>query len=55
MSDNQKSFLLLHFDINKTVLMADDSANRNMAETINSILSETILGYLPYDIRDQKV
>jgi hypothetical protein len=39
-----KSHLILHFDINKTLIMSDPVANISIDKMLNSLLSECIYG-----------
>jgi hypothetical protein len=44
MKINTKSHLILHFDINKTIIMSDPVANISIDKMLNSLLSECIYG-----------
>jgi len=43
-SSNSKPRLLLHFDINKTILIADPASGITMPQMLNSLLSECVWG-----------
>ena len=55
---NQKT-LILHFDINKTIIVSDPVANRDVENILNSIISDKVWGkveekdgdkiFVPYD------
>lgn len=38
--------VVLHFDLNRTVLMSDAAGGRTMENTVNYLLSETTWGYV---------
>ena len=38
--------LILHFDINKTVLMFDPKGLKGVKEAINSAIAESVVGYI---------
>lgn len=42
--------LCLHFDINKTILIADAGSGRNFISSLNSLLSEAVWGEFNHDI-----
>eukprot|EP00981_Chlorochromonas_danica_P005804 scaffold1190_cov187-Ochromonas_danica.AAC.36 len=42
--------LCLHFDINKTILIADAGSGRNFLSSLNSLLSEAVWGEFNHDI-----
>lgn len=45
----KKSLLLIHCDINKTIIVSDASSGRGFLSSLNSILSECVFGFYPID------
>ncbi len=44
METAQPDRLVLHFDVNKTLVMTDPAGSKTLEDTINDILSETCYG-----------
>lgn len=55
---NESRHLILHFDVNKTILMSDLASGKSTSDTLNAILSECTWGYIrkdaPIDINERK-
>jgi hypothetical protein len=45
-SIQKKRNIVLHFDLNRTILMSDAAGGRSMENTVNYLLSECTWGYI---------
>jgi hypothetical protein len=56
---NESRHLILHFDVNKTILMSDPASNISTIDILNSLISECTWGYInedaSIDINERKV